>query len=210
MINLALEMEQAGTILRNVNQPRIKALLATYGYDAPRLQEGQSLLNQLQLLQQAQKDGYQLKGQVGRSLRANEQEMHRRFIDHRTLAKWVFRHDADEYQRLELHQSVSKRQAAKTTQIRSFYYEALKAPQMLVRHGLTKAELNQAQAMVEAIVEARRERLQKSGEAQHATQQRDKVRNHLRTWVNDFRTIARVALRSEPQLLEVLGMTVVA
>lgn len=62
--------------------------------------------------------------------------------------------------------------------------------------------------MIESIVESRRERLQKTGEAQDATQKRDDVRRALRTWVTDFRAIARVALRDEPQLLEALGTVV--
>lgn len=134
--------------------------------------------------------------------------MHRLLSEHRTLAKWIFRQDTDNYRRLELFRPIASQQAAKINQVQQFYREALKSHGLFVRHGLPKAELEQAQSMIEAIVEARRERQQKSGEAQHATQQRDKVRRALRTWVSDFRTVARVALREEPQLLEVLGMVV--
>ena len=206
MNNLVLEMEQAGAILRNINQPRIKKLLTIYGYGAVRFEEGQALLNQLEILQQLKKHEYQSKAELARSLRADEQEMHRLFTEHRALAKWVYRNDPNGYERLELNQTVASRKAARTVQIQHFYREALKTPQALLRHGLTKAELEQAQVMIESIVEARHLRQQKTVEAQHATQQRDEVRRALRTWMADFRAIARIALRTEPQLLDVLGM----
>ena len=207
MNTLAQETEQARIIVHNLQEPRNVARLQNFGFGSPWWQQGASLLDQLLLLRQTQQDGYQAKGNVGRSLRADAQEMHRRFIEHRTLAKWVLRNDADEYQRLGLHQTVSNRIVTKIEQAQRFYYEALKSPRALVRHGITKAELEQAQAMVEAVVEARHRRVHKSGLAQDATQQRDEVRQALRTWVSDVRAIARIALREEPQLLEVLGLS---
>ena len=210
MKNLAKEIDLAGIILRNVNQPRIKEALATYGYDEARLKEAQALLNRFEMLQQTKKEEYRSKGKVGRSLRNDNREMHQRFVDHRSLAKYIFRNDTDGYQRLELHQPIASQQADKMVQMRQFYAEALSSHALFTRHGLSKAELAQAQTMVEALVDVRRARLQKSGEAQHATQQRNQVRRELRAWVVDFRIIARVALRNEPQLLEALGMTVTA
>lgn len=210
MNNLVKEMEQAGIILRNVHHPRIKKLLGTYGYSVARLQVGQELLNQVELLQQAKKSGYQSKGKVSRIIRADEHEMHHRFIEHRALAKWIFRHSTDEYERFELHQPVASRKATKIAQIQRFYHEALKVSETFSRHGLPTAELEQGQAMIDSITEARYERLQKTGEAQQATQQRDEARRALRTWLADFRAVARVALRQEPQLLEALGMVVMA
>ena len=210
MNSLAKEIEQAGIVLRNVHHPRIKSLLNAYGYDEARLQVGQELLNQVELLQQAKKTGYQSKGKVSRSLQADEHEMHLRFCDHRKLAKWIFRNSTDEYEQFELNQPIAGRKAAKIVQIQHFYQEALKATKVFSRHGLPREELEQAQVMIDSIVEARHERLQKSGEAQQATQQRNDARRALRTWLADFRTVARIALREEPQLLEALGMVVIA
>ena len=208
MNTIAYEVEQARIILRNVHEPRIASRMSHYGYGPARWEEGQALLDQFLERWQSQKEDYQSKGTIGRNLQADMREMYRLLMDHRALAKWIFRHDADEYQRLGLHQIISNRVLTKIEQARSFYYGALKNPRLLVRHGLSKAELEQGQAMVEAVVEARHLRLQKSGIAQDATQQRDEVRQALRTWVIDVRTIARIALRDEPQLLEVLGIGV--
>jgi len=208
--NLVKEIEQADIILHNVNHARIKALMDAYGYNASRFQQGTDLLNQLLLLQQSKKEEYQTKHQIGRGLRANEEQMHRLFKDHRTLAKWVFRRDVDEYQRLGLHQPIAQHKAVKTEQIVSFYREALKTPEQLVHHGISQAELEQGQAMISSIIEARRQRLEKKGEAEEVTQKRNQVRRDLRTWVADFRTVARIALRQEPQLMEALGMVVLS
>ena len=210
MSTINKEMEQVATILRNAQQPQIKKALVHYGYTNHRFQEGQSLLNELQLLQQTQQEEYQSKGEVGRTLASYEREMRQQFVTHRALAKWIFRNDENGYQRLALFRPIASQTVARAAQIRHFYQEALKSHAMFARHGLTKAELEQGQNMIEAIMDARRERQQKAGEAQHATQQRDAVRQQMRIWLVDFRTVARIALREEPQLLEALGMTVTA
>ena len=209
MNNLLLEIEQAATILHNVNHPRVKKLLAAYGYNAARFETGQSLLNQLRLLQQTKKEAYWSEGNMNRRLRADEQQIHHYFMEHRTLAKWVFRQDTSEYRRFELHQPIARRKAEKIAQIQSFYHQARQAPQALLRHGLSQEELEQAHSMIDAVVQSHKERMQQTGEARGATRERNKVRRALRTWVADFRAIARVALRDEPQLMEGLGMTMV-
>jgi len=44
------------------------------------------------------------------------------------------------------------------------------------------------------------------GEAQAATQARDKALDELQDWLSDYLAIAKVALEEDPQLLEGLGV----
>lgn len=44
------------------------------------------------------------------------------------------------------------------------------------------------------------------GEAQAATQKRDKALDELQDWLSDYLAIAKIALEEEPQLLEGLGV----
>ena len=69
-------------------------------------------------------------------------------------------------------------------------------------------ELEQTKAMVDAAHSLYQDRIHGKGDAQHATQQRNKKRRELRQWMAQFKKAARLALHDEPQLMEVLGVTV--
>lgn len=77
-------------------------------------------------------------------------------------------------------------------------------------YGTTKAELEQMQAMVTSFIQSQQQQTQKTGDAQLATQRRNAVLKQLQQWVRGYRSIARVALEDQPQLLEVLGILVKA
>lgn len=48
--------------------------------------------------------------------------------------------------------------------------------------------------------------LKETGEAQAATEARDKALDALMDWMSDFRAIAKLALAGDPQQLEMLGI----
>jgi len=64
--------------------------------------------------------------------------------------------------------------------------------------------------MIAAISDLRHQRMQEKGEAEEATSSRNASIKALKVWMNDFRYVARMALRDNPQLLEALGMVVKA
>jgi hypothetical protein len=45
-----------------------------------------------------------------------------------------------------------------------------------------------------------------TGEAQEATEMRDKALDNLAKWISNFRAVAKVALEDNPQQLEKLGI----
>ncbi len=78
------------------------------------------------------------------------------------------------------------------------------------RYDIPRAELEQALSQLQSVRALRLTSLQKKGQAQHATQQRDMAMKELQEWLSRFRAAARLALADEPQLLEVLGIVVAA
>jgi hypothetical protein len=48
--------------------------------------------------------------------------------------------------------------------------------------------------------------LKEKGEAQAATEARDKALDNLQEWMSDYIAVARIALEDEPQLMEMLGI----
>jgi hypothetical protein len=64
--------------------------------------------------------------------------------------------------------------------------------------------------MIEALADTRNQRLLSKGEAEEATHRRNQSIKALKAWMSDFRAIARIALRDNPQLKETLDMVVKA
>lgn len=206
---IADEIEEAQVLIRNATQhPVIKKKLSEYGYNAQKMQAGITLLNQVQLLQQVKKDQYLSRQQISHMLQAHEATMRRHFREHRTIARCTFSEDPGTLQRLGLHRPIATRKPVWRAQVAEFYQELLRTPDPVNRYGLTKAHIEQAQAMIEAIAESYSQRLEKKADAQHATRKRNEARAALKAWIKDFKAVARVALRQDAQLLEALGISV--
>lgn len=81
-------------------------------------------------------------------------------------------------------------------------------PDDFARMGVTAAELSQTQAMIEALIDAKLQYRTRTGEAQQATQERNRAMNELDAWVSRFIKVARIALEGQDQLLEGMGLLV--
>lgn len=71
----------------------------------------------------------------------------------------------------------------------TFYQEIV----LMARFGVSADVLQQTKAMMTALSAARREQMQRKGEAQDATKRYDAALIALDTWMEDFRTAARLA-----------------
>ena len=85
--------------------------------------------------------------------------------------------------------------------------ESQQALEALALYGISQERLLAEQAMVAEIaaLDAKRQRLK--GEAQDATQARNDSFRALVDWVKDYRDVAKVAFRSNQQLLEKVGIS---
>lgn len=207
--SLDQQFEEAQIIIRNAStHAEIKKRMVNFGYNLKNLQAGQELLNKSLLLQEYKKGEYYGKDEVSRLLKADLKALKIIFKDHFTLAGMVFRQDESSKARLGLHQPRASRTVNWLSQTRAFYKELLSNPKPMMRYNVTQSELEKALAMLETIAKRRGQRLEKKGNAESATQKRNAVMKPLRTWVKDFKAIARVALKEDAQLLEVLGISV--
>lgn len=136
------------------------------------------------------------------------QQLKDAYDEHLTLARLAFKQNRGLRKALGLDDAYPKRRAALVEQIANFYTLLLPHHEVVERYGLTRAEIEQAQAAMVAFVEAQQQQTQRKGEAQAATQQRNQALKNLQQWVRGYRAIVRVALAEEPQLLEALGVLV--
>lgn len=76
----------------------------------------------------------------------------------------------------------------------------------LGRYGYTQAKLANEGTLVEVVVQRMRAQARRAGEARQATSDRNAALGRLDHWLGELRTVLRVALADDPQLLESVGI----
>lgn len=181
--------------------------LSRLNYDKKELKKGWGLMEQLEMHQQMKLEKYSSQFGATQSLYEEMRETKATFSKHRKLARIAYAGDKEKMSLLQL----DKRMFAVEkwlSQAGAFYQELRKDSTLIAQYGVSVEELQQMQAMVQALLDKRNRQVSRKGEAQHATQQRNEALKAYRAWMKDFRLAARFALRDEPQLLEVLGILV--
>ena len=76
----------------------------------------------------------------------------------------------------------------------------------LSKYGYTPEKLQAEAALLDEVTAKHMAQKKEMGEAQEATEARDKALDDLAKWVSDFRAVAKVALDECSQQLEKLGI----
>ena len=201
-------IEQQHTLENATNHPGIQQKLNRVSYDRKTLREGKALNEKLRLLQIAKKDHYGAQATATDTLAANLAEAQRRYHEQVTLARLAFKNDRGMKIKLEINGPRKKSKDAWLAQAMTFYEKIDEMAPAMADYGVTQETLQQTKAMVESLAAVRQQQLQSIGEAQDATEQRDIALRAMNSWMSDFRAAARVALKDNPQWLEMLGMSV--
>ena len=209
--NITGFLESARVLIENSRDiPEVAQAVASYGYDAMRIQEGVAALSAAQALvsQQIREygDSYQATNDVNRALAAAE-DAYRKAVK---VARVVFE-DPAAIGALKLSGPRKQTTNGFLEQATPFYDNLLANPPLaakLGQYGYPEARLKAEQALVAAVRQAINVQLKETGEAQAATQARDKAFDALDVWVSGFRAICKIALANEPQRLEQLGIVV--
>jgi hypothetical protein len=193
--------------------PAILQRLSTYGYDEARLDEGVALLDNALSLHAAQKQAYG--GQFGATdaLTKTRRAADTVYTAHRQLASIAFKDDARRRHALGLNQRKLQTLNGWLGQGVLFYQNLVSeagALNALARFNVTQADLEQAQASVQQVVELNSVQEREKSAAQQATQARDAALGTLRGWIAELGAVARIALAHSPQQLEALQLGAVA
>lgn len=202
-------IDHAQTVIENAkNHPDAKTRMAEFGYHKQRMEEGKTLLESMLSLQMQQEDCYSQEKGLKQQLTRDLEAVKALYKEHLGIARFVFRNDASMQAKLELYGPRKRSQASATHQIRKFYIRVEEVMPQMKKYGAKAEEFAQAKAMIDAISAIRAKRKRCQGNAQSATQQRNKVKKELQGWLANFKKVARVALKDEQQLLEVFGIVV--
>ena len=201
---------QADLLVANAaKHPRVKQQMELFGYTAARMQELQDMLYEVEALKAEKKNFYGQKRALTKQMAADVNALKALYMEHLTVARFVFRKDAYMQDLLELRGKRKTDWAGWLAQANSFYTGAeASALAVMKKNGVTAEEIAQGKAMADALRAAYQARKSNAGNAQSATQRRDEVLKTLDRWVSDYKKIARVALQDDPQLLEALGIAV--
>ena len=209
--SLADQLALANTIIYNVkNHAIIQQKLVEWGYPITKVNQAETLLNSAQLAQQAQQDSYHSKRELERRYQDELSTVRARYSEHRAVAKVIFRNQPDVLSRLLLNQRQPRRQSDWLAQMQAFYQLITEYSKDMQKLGIKAEELAQTQTMLTGLSELRAQRLQCKGDAESATEKRNQLLAELRGWQQEFIQVAKMALKDDPQLLEMLGIAVAA
>ncbi len=202
--------------------PEAAAELEKYGYDAARWAEGQTLLDDLQ--QKAQANQLAYAAQLG-ATDALQAAFDRAWEQARALARLcavLLAGQSEALRLLGLHKrrrpgtgesEVSWPRSRNLAHFIPWAQNLYAAAQgnatiaaLLAAYGYPAERLSREAADVEALVQASNEREVARAQAQQSTVERDEAVEALRDWLNTGRTIARLALKDNRRLLEVVGL----
>ena len=188
----------------------IAAALNTYGFTQERLQEGRTLYEAALASNSTKQQQYG--NQYDSTAKLNEQldTLADTYTKHLKIARIAITQPG-QAQALSLLGPRKRPFAARLAQIKQFYTNALSNPDILAalaKYNITKKILEDTQTDIAAVETTSATREQLKGAAQAATQTRNEHLKQLETWMKEFRTIAKIALKDEPQLLESLGILV--
>jgi len=187
--------------------PEIQKKMNALGFSARRILEGSALLDAARAGQIDKHQKYSERQQLSTRLNRDFEQARQRFREHVRIVRFALRHEPALLASFNV-QKVSKRVEPWLLQAAEFYRVAAGHSELLDRHGLSAEEVSQAKAGVEALSAQRNQRMRCKGDAEEATRLRNASMKALKTWMSDFRAMARIALRDSPQLMEALGIVV--
>ncbi len=188
---------------------QILTALSDFGYTAERIQQGKALYTTALAAQTTQQMEAGEQKSATAELESTRAVAHTTYMRFVKVARVAFKRDAGIATQLDLGGERKRNLASWLAQANQFYTNALANPAVLEglgEFGITKKKLQAGLAEVNAVEASNLTQEKEKGDAQAATQTRDKALDTLQEWLSDYLAIAKVALEDNPQLLEALGV----
>ena len=203
-------VEAASLAINNTqNNPARQQRLEAFGFGAARIHTGQTLLQGFTQKQAAQIQRQDEQWALSQQIKAGLQAVHQQFKQHVRIVQVAFREDAVLLHSLKVDRLAIRRWECVRQAI--YFYEQLQRQEVtLGAYGVSAEEMQQVRAAANELLQLKQARADKKGMSGHSTQEKQRAQEALRSWVKDFRTIARMAFRDQPQTLEAYGIKVSA
>ena len=203
-------LEAAQLALTNTQKhPEIQKRMAAYGFTPAQLQVGKKLLTTVEEKQLAQSRAQDKRWALSQQINTGLLAVRDQLKQYAAIAVVAFRRDPVLLHSLKINRIASGRWDIVRQAV--YFYQQLENKKVdMIPYGVSQKELQQAQTAAVALTRMKEERTSAKGMAQISTQQKHTAQRALRQWLSEFRSIARLALKDQPQMLEVFGIKVVA
>ena len=181
--------------------------MSVYGFTPQSLQQGIKLLNVVELTGDTREQKSREARHLTHQITQERQTTQAVFRNHVAIARAAFREEPLVQQDLKIDKMATGNWGW-AKQALDFYKLAPIQMARLQQFGATPEAFQQNQAAVQALLDLRAERQQRKGKTQDFTQERNRKIKELRDWYGEFRRLARIALKENPQLLETFGIVV--
>jgi hypothetical protein len=190
-----------------IDDAELAGPLAEFGYDAERMQEGQSLLEAARSLHRTRTKDYGQKRGSSEDLQQALDHANALYMQQVKLARLCMQDDAGSATMLGLIGRRKQSVSGWIEQASTFYTNALSTPEVmeaLSRYNVTEADLQEGRDRVDAVAALNRTQEKHKGAAQQVTSRRNEAMKALDAWMGEFRGVARIAFADDPQALEKL------
>ncbi len=195
----------------NSSKPEILPFLEKFGIDLPHIKKGEGTFNELMELDKSQKIEYQEQGLAYDNYQDARSHCSHFYKNTLKLIKMASRDDKNLQDRIKIKNGRIRIIEEWISQAVEFYNLVLNENEFvskIVKYGLTAEKLQEERDEISALILLRNEAMSEQGQAQEATNLRDKKREELKDYCYELKTVAIIALEDHPQLLEKLGIIV--
>lgn len=202
------------TALTNArDNQRIYSLISAYNFDTAKLEQGLTLLDRLVAADKAKTDSHGLQLVARRTMLKLLEETHPVYMEHANFAKLHSRTNTARLSRMILFTPKESNVNNWLRQTDTFYTNIFLDPDLLASlesSTITAEKLTANYEKVKTITAASIKYQETIGLAQTATAARNKLIEEFNFFMKEFIFVCRVALKNEPQLLEILKITVLS
>ena len=201
---------EAESMLSNASSDQtILSAISSYGYSSQRISEGLALYRAANDLHRSQQKEFAEQLAATDAFNGAWDQADKAYNQALRIARVAFKSHVNAASRLQLQGERNRSFAGWLEQVEAFYSGLSADPALsasMANFGYPAAKIAAEYQAVKAVKELRHQQLKETGEAQHATEQRDKSLVQLDAWLADFRAVSKVALADQSQQLEKLGM----
>jgi hypothetical protein len=204
--DIAHEIAAAEQMIHTVQeQPDIAEKLAAHGYDEAKLGEGSALQAETNDRFYDRQKAIASQRQAGAKLAGAEAEARSSYSEFRAVARALFKEETD-VSALAIRGRVPGDRQNFLTMAETSYRAALTEPYgtILGQYGFAPEEIEGYAAALHALAAADEAQNAIAGDAMEATARRDQAYQALHDWMQQFRSIARVALKDEKDMSKAL------